>query len=244
MLANISAALSDNCYDLRRKHEELANAYQEKCRRLTHVQELYDRVKRKADLGQMEAAALDAIESSLRCGTYAPDSDLTERATRLNIYEPQTEPVNHAPLHSTGPDRGNRQAHAGKGPGALREDNVWSKPGSAQGSVIQTPHGIPRGYDTRSYTRFGLSTASGLATSTDGLSGVHDNSTNPRHPPVPHGYGLGVGLSSGIRTSHIRHGKHDSRGSRGPMERSVARSYSQAGQRPALPAAYSHTPGL
>ncbi|KAK1596268.1 E3 ubiquitin-protein ligase CCNB1IP1, partial [Colletotrichum navitas] len=102
MLANIPAALSDNCDNERRKHEELAYAYQEKSRKLTQIQELYDRVKRKADLGQMEAAAIDAIESSLRYGTYAPDSDLPGPTTRLNIYEPQREPVNHDPFHSIG----------------------------------------------------------------------------------------------------------------------------------------------
>ncbi|KAK2044124.1 hypothetical protein LZ31DRAFT_301029 [Colletotrichum somersetense] len=193
----------------------------------------------------MEAAAVDTIESSLRYGAYAPDSDLAEPTTRLKIYEPQTEPVNHGPLHSIRPDQGNRQAHTGKGPGALREDNAWSKCGSVQdqpandsllpirslmadaGGIIHTPRGTSQGYGTKSHTGLGLLTASGLATSTRGLSGVHDNNTNTRLPPVPHGYGLGVGLSSGVRTSHIRHGKHDSRGSRGPMERNATLSYSQ-----------------
>ncbi|KAK2013047.1 hypothetical protein LZ32DRAFT_270153 [Colletotrichum eremochloae] len=238
-------ALSENCDNERRKHEELAYAYKEKCRKLTQVQELYDRVKRKVDLGQMEAAALGAIESSLRYGTYAPDFDLPEPPTRSNIYETQTGPVNYDTLHSIGPDRGNRQANAGKGPGALREDSVWSKSGSMQGrpannamlptrrlmavtgNVIQTPCGTPLGHGTKTHTRPGQLTASGLAASTHGLSGVHENATNPRHPPVPHGYGLGVGLSSGIRTSHIRHGKHGSRGSRGPMDHIAARPSSQ-----------------
>ncbi|KAK1596267.1 uncharacterized protein LY79DRAFT_58860 [Colletotrichum navitas] len=111
------------------------------------------------------------------------------------------------------------------------------------GSVIQTPRGTPQGHDAKSHTRLGLLTASGLATSARGHSGAHENDTNPRHPPVPHGYGLGVGLSSGIRTSHIGHGKHDGRGSHGPMERNIARSYSQAGQCPALvPTTFGHIP--
>ncbi|KAK2000653.1 hypothetical protein LX36DRAFT_411275 [Colletotrichum falcatum] len=86
----------------------------------------------------------------------------------------------------------------------------------ASGSLIQTPRGTSQGYGTRGHTRLGLFAASGLATSTRGLPGVHGNAINQRHPSVSHGYGLGVGLSSGIRTSHMRHGKHDSHGSRGP----------------------------
>ncbi|GKT45513.1 uncharacterized protein ColSpa_05694 [Colletotrichum spaethianum] len=80
MLADILAALSEDYDDVRRKHEELAYAYQHKCRKLTQVQELYDRVKRKAELGQMEAAAVDAVDSSLQHVTQAPDSNISEPA--------------------------------------------------------------------------------------------------------------------------------------------------------------------
>ncbi|OHW92795.1 E3 ubiquitin-protein ligase CCNB1IP1 [Colletotrichum incanum] len=205
-------ALSDDCDGVRRKHEELAYAYQDKCRILTQVQGLYDRVKRKAELEQMAAAALDAVDSSLQHDTHVPDSNLPEPTATLNIHEQQTEPENYGPPQPIEPDRGHRRAYVGKGQGAFLEDIVWSRPKSAQGDVVQTPRRTLRGHGVRSQGRFGLLMGSGLAVgtpSTRGPSGVLGNVPNPRNLAVPRGYGLGIGLSSGIRTSNIRHGNYD-----------------------------------
>ncbi|KZL81128.1 e3 ubiquitin-protein ligase ccnb1ip1 [Colletotrichum incanum] len=246
ILANIPEALSDDCDGVRRKHEELAYAYQDKCRILTQVQGLYDRVKRKAELEQMAAAALDAVDSSLQHDTHVPDSNLPEPTATLNIHEQQTEPENYGPPQPIEPDRGHRRAYVGKGQGAFLEDIVWSRPKSAQGrsdndsmlqihrltigagDVVQTPRRTLRGHGVRSQGRFGLLMGSGLAVgtpSTRGPSGVLGNVPNPRNLAVPRGYGLGIGLSSGIRTSNIRHGNYDRLGSRGQMEHNAAQSY-------------------
>ncbi|KZL75468.1 E3 ubiquitin-protein ligase CCNB1IP1 [Colletotrichum tofieldiae] len=246
ILANIPTVLSDDCDGVRRKHEELAYAYQDKCRILTQVQELYDRVKRKAELGQMEAAALDAVDSSLRHDMHMPDSNLPEPTAMLKMYEQQTEPANFGPHHPIEPDRGHRRAYVGKGPGAFREDMAWSRSESAQGrpdnvsilqshrptidagDIVQTPHRTPRGNGVGSHSKFGLMTGSAIAVGTPSGRGPYSlpgNAPNPRKPPVPRGYGLGVGLSSGIRTSNVRHGNHDHLGSRGLMEHSATQSY-------------------
>ena len=50
---------------MRRKNEELVQAYREKNRKLLQTQELYDKVKRKADMGNIQRAACDAVDSSL-----------------------------------------------------------------------------------------------------------------------------------------------------------------------------------
>ncbi|KAF7560253.1 hypothetical protein G7046_g3918 [Stylonectria norvegica] len=50
---------------LRRKNEEIAQAYREKGRKLLQTQELYDKVKRKAEMGHIQRAASDAVDSSL-----------------------------------------------------------------------------------------------------------------------------------------------------------------------------------
>lgn len=50
---------------LHRKNEELTQAYKEKNRKLLQTQELYDKIKRKAMLGQIQDAAEDAIDSTL-----------------------------------------------------------------------------------------------------------------------------------------------------------------------------------
>ncbi|KAK8042812.1 hypothetical protein PG994_013295 [Apiospora phragmitis] len=51
---------------LRDKNAELAQAYKDKNRKLLQVQELYDKLKRKAMLGQIQDAAEDAIDSNFR----------------------------------------------------------------------------------------------------------------------------------------------------------------------------------
>lgn len=51
---------------LRRKNEELAQAYKEKNRKLLQTQELYDKLKRKAMLGHIQDAASDAVDTTLQ----------------------------------------------------------------------------------------------------------------------------------------------------------------------------------
>ncbi|PTB71013.1 hypothetical protein BBK36DRAFT_1176318 [Trichoderma citrinoviride] len=51
---------------LQRKNEELAEAFKDKSRKLFQTQELYTKVKRKAELGRIERAASDAVDSSIR----------------------------------------------------------------------------------------------------------------------------------------------------------------------------------
>ncbi|KAI1635626.1 hypothetical protein F4809DRAFT_613379 [Biscogniauxia mediterranea] len=50
---------------LQKKNEELSRAYNEKNRKLLQTQELYDKLKRKAMLGQIQDAAEDAVDSTL-----------------------------------------------------------------------------------------------------------------------------------------------------------------------------------
>ncbi|KAH6607927.1 hypothetical protein Trco_004240 [Trichoderma cornu-damae] len=50
---------------LQRKHDELAEAFKNNSRKLFQTQELYNKVKRKAELGQIERAASDAVDSSI-----------------------------------------------------------------------------------------------------------------------------------------------------------------------------------
>ncbi|KAF6811381.1 E3 ubiquitin-protein ligase CCNB1IP1 [Colletotrichum plurivorum] len=60
-------------YDnLRRKYEELGLSYKDKCRRFAQLQELHNKVKRKAELVQMEAAASDTVDSSFQQAWLLP----------------------------------------------------------------------------------------------------------------------------------------------------------------------------
>lgn len=56
---------------LRRRNEELVLLCKEKSRKLLQTQELYDKVKRKAELGQIQRAASDAVDSTLLAGAHA-----------------------------------------------------------------------------------------------------------------------------------------------------------------------------
>jgi E3 ubiquitin-protein ligase CCNP1IP1 len=50
---------------LRRKNDELAQAYKDKSRKLLQTQELYDKAKRKSEIGMLQRAASDAVDSTL-----------------------------------------------------------------------------------------------------------------------------------------------------------------------------------
>lgn len=56
---------------LRRKNEEINQAYREKSRKLLQTQELYDKVKRKAEMGHIQRAASDAVDSTLQAASQA-----------------------------------------------------------------------------------------------------------------------------------------------------------------------------
>ena len=56
---------------LLRKNEELGQAYKEKNRKLLQTQELYDKLKRKAMLGQMQDAASEAVDSTIQAAAAA-----------------------------------------------------------------------------------------------------------------------------------------------------------------------------
>lgn len=56
---------------LRRKNEELAQALREKSRKHLQTQELYDKLKRRAMLGQVQNAALDAVDQNIQASITA-----------------------------------------------------------------------------------------------------------------------------------------------------------------------------
>ncbi|RCI14733.1 hypothetical protein L249_7083 [Ophiocordyceps polyrhachis-furcata BCC 54312] len=51
---------------IRRKNEELAQAYKQKSRKLLQTLELYNRLKRKEEIGRIRRAASNAVESTYR----------------------------------------------------------------------------------------------------------------------------------------------------------------------------------
>lgn len=51
---------------LRRKNEEIAQAYKEKSRKQMQTQELYDKLKRLSMLGQVQDAASEAVDDNIQ----------------------------------------------------------------------------------------------------------------------------------------------------------------------------------
>jgi len=56
---------------LRRKNEELIQALREKSRKQLQTQELYDKLKRRAMLGEVQNAALDAVDHNIQASVIA-----------------------------------------------------------------------------------------------------------------------------------------------------------------------------
>ncbi|KAI0433659.1 hypothetical protein F5Y09DRAFT_338476 [Xylaria sp. FL1042] len=94
-VVNDANAELTNCYnklnsaeldrdELRKKHDELLQTCKEKNRKLLQTQELYDKLKRKAMLGQVQNAAEDAVESSLQ---VPPVNNNTHDSQEIPYYQ-------------------------------------------------------------------------------------------------------------------------------------------------------------
>ena len=57
--------------NLKQKNEELVHAFREKSRKQLQTQELYDKLKQRAMLGQVQNAAYDAVDHSIQASVAA-----------------------------------------------------------------------------------------------------------------------------------------------------------------------------
>lgn len=78
---------------MRRRFEDLAKAYKEKTRLLSEAQERSDRIKRKAELGQMQAAANNEIDTQL--GVPSLGVTIPQRMDGQGFYEQQSSAGNN-----------------------------------------------------------------------------------------------------------------------------------------------------
>ncbi|KAL7933571.1 hypothetical protein V8C35DRAFT_58876 [Trichoderma chlorosporum] len=106
------------------RNKEFAEALQAKTRTLHQTQELYNRVKRKAEFGQLERAACDAVDSSIRQFPQAT----------INSQEQQA----FFPPHLNDPRE--RSYSLGHG---LRVDNIGLTTGPSGPSMQQSDHENP-----------------------------------------------------------------------------------------------------
>jgi E3 ubiquitin-protein ligase CCNP1IP1 len=135
---------------LRRKNEELIQAFREKSRKLLQIQELYDKLKRRDMLGQVQSAASDAvdhtIQASVNAGRYVDRGGNQNQGH--NQKEQQVQPIRFSGLQNIG------IKHPGVSPGGFgpamappgRSGNgnaTWAgfnSHGSSQGMFAQGYH--------------------------------------------------------------------------------------------------------
>ena len=110
---------------LRRKNEELLQAFREKSRKHLQTQELYDKLKRRAMLGQVQNAASDAVDHTIQASVTA--NRYVDRLDEQNQRPPQPPFTNQQPAslqNSGAPDAGRNM-----GPPSFRGsngDNGWA----------------------------------------------------------------------------------------------------------------------
>ncbi|KAI1409048.1 hypothetical protein F5Y13DRAFT_203871 [Hypoxylon sp. FL1857] len=188
---------------LRRKNDELAQAYKEKNRKLLQIQELYDKLKRKAMLGQMQNAAEDAIDSTLHGGHSIAGTQFEGESQNPLTYQDDGTPYGQRrpALHEQ------QGAPAGYQHHSVRQSygTSWPRTVGAQSNVPITPSTHRQRLGDA--TAIGLSTIPGLVAgtpraqptrmnlpTTQGEMSSNSFQGNIRFPAV--------GLSSGLRIGH------------------------------------------
>ncbi|KAI0897082.1 hypothetical protein F4806DRAFT_495591 [Annulohypoxylon nitens] len=204
--ANLEIGMRMDQDSLHRKNEELTQAYKDKNRKLLQTQELYDKLKRKAMLGQIQDAAEDAIDSTLH-GSPTNRAQFEIGRQHPTGYEDIGSPYGrqHHPTFHEQPRMPGGYQHQ-----TTTQDygSSWPRTTEAQLSVPVTPS--THRQRVGESTGIGLSTIPGLVAGTPQTQHRHANMRPPQasqvtalpsslqgNPRVP-----AVGLSSGLKVSH------------------------------------------
>ncbi|KAI1103906.1 hypothetical protein F4804DRAFT_308854 [Jackrogersella minutella] len=190
---------------LHRKNEELTHAYKEKNRKLLQIQELYDKLKRKAMLGQIQDAAEDAIDSTLYRSPQGASQFENGSLGSQNPTGFEELATPYRQHHTT--IQGQQRVPAGyQNQNSLQDySNSWPRAVGAQSDIPVTPstHRQRLGESNS----IGLSTVPGLVAGTprtqqtrmnvrapQGEIPLNNLQSNTRFPAV--------GISSGLKISH------------------------------------------
>lgn len=120
---------------MRRKNDALTQAFEEKNRKLLQTQELYNKLKRKAVLGQVQDSAFDDVDSALHTVSR-----------NLQVGQPQGVGNSVQQYHQHGIPFEQRNsgssAEDSSGSGlftrlARRISNNWDGPAGLQGRILQ-----------------------------------------------------------------------------------------------------------
>ncbi|KAF4337694.1 e3 ubiquitin ligase ccnb1ip1 [Fusarium beomiforme] len=197
-LSNLAAEQDD----LRRKNDEISRAYKDKSRKVLQLQELYDKVKRKAELGQIQKAASDAVDSSLHTIQLDPGYG-------VNFPKQSHVESNPAPVFNQSHRidiSGMNTSHPRNYTNLTREGNHWPRLGGAsQRDASEAPVGGLRrsGIDSTSVHQ-GTSLPTLAGTPVPSFGGPRQ-SASTFAPGFTHHRGslAGVGLTSGIKPNSL-----------------------------------------
>ncbi|KAI8666896.1 RING-type domain-containing protein [Fusarium sp. Ph1] len=109
---------------LRRKNEEIGQAYKEKSRKVLQLQELYNKVKSRAELGKIQKAASDAVDLTLET-----PSQLNQGIAGNNgVPESDNTPAfSQRRANGSGMNTGMPRSY----PAVTRESTLWPRVGGA-----------------------------------------------------------------------------------------------------------------
>lgn len=126
---------------LHRKNDELSTAYKEKNRKLLQMQELYDKLKRKAMLGHIQDAASDAVNTTLHGGA-AMDSHPLERTEHQGNYEQQFGPPYDVPRYADRLDQTATMSAESRMAPPNMQNPAWARPASPRGTYTVGHQGL------------------------------------------------------------------------------------------------------
>ncbi|TQV93023.1 NEDD8-activating enzyme E1 regulatory subunit [Cordyceps javanica] len=185
----ISGLTTEN-EDSRKKNEELSKAYKEKNRQLSQTQELHDKLRHTVEMGNIQRAATDAIDSRFQ---QQPSSRHFAPQNAATYHSSNPRPGSVAGFRGYGADADPRRTSEGGIRGGPMETGhgSWRRDGSATGHVPNAPP---------TFSRFG---ARGVLDGERGLGRGHaPNSAEQRRHLELTGAGKHIGgLSSGIKVS-------------------------------------------
>ncbi|KAM0548494.1 hypothetical protein ACHAPJ_009817 [Fusarium lateritium] len=185
---------------LRRKKDEISQAYKEKSRKVLQLQELYDKVKRKAELGQIQRAASDAVDSSLQATQLDQGYGGAISTQSLVGSDPGPAFNQSHRIDISGMNTGLPRNY----PNVTREGSHWPRLGGTSRLVTSaTPVGGLRrpGINGSSVNQgTGLPTLTGTPIPSFGATRQPVNTFAPGFTSYRGGL-AGVGLSSGIKVS-------------------------------------------
>ncbi|RMJ14662.1 hypothetical protein CDV36_005660 [Fusarium kuroshium] len=120
---------------LQRKNDEISQALKEKSRKVLQLQELYDKVKRKAELGQIQKAASDAVEITLEASQLNQGLEGDDPTQRVPEND-NTPAFSQRRINGSGMNTGMPRSHAN----ITREGTFWSRGGGTSCLKLNPQH--------------------------------------------------------------------------------------------------------